>query len=523
MYLRSLFFVAILFSSLLGISQTNEFQGIIQTDTTWSGGTISITGDVIIPSGRTLIIEKGTKILLMNASAFDINGRLKALGIQGDSVVFTVNDTCLFSDTSSVKGGWGGLRFTNNTTGDTSILSYCKIQYGKSLRSQTYDSCGGGIYAKNYKTLIISHSDVSHNFAHYAGGGIYMNNKVNGLIENCKIHHNHVYYEGGGVYVGDSCDVIFRSNVVYRNISYGCVIIYPWVVFWGSGGGLHCTSVFYKSPLIINNYFSNNTAVSGGALYTSNLFLSASQNVFCNNEENAIYIGHQLCRGILNNNNIVNNYGIGGVKDFSHYCIYTNNIIYGNVNIDNPGIQLANEETTTQVNYCNVQNGFEGVGNIDAPPCFVCPSKGSGIQYDGLLADWSLLDNSPCINAGNLDTTGLFLPLYDLAGNPRIFGFRIDMGAYENQNVIAGINVLTNTEKPYVYPNPATGSFQIKNLAENKDYLYKLYDITGNLISEGSISKEVSASINCQNVTSGMYFLQIISGNDNQSIKIQIQ
>src|SRR5690606_379149 len=39
---------------------------------------------------------------------------------------------------------------------------------------------------------------------------------------------------------------------------------------------------------------------------------------------------------------------------------------------------------------------------------------------------------SPAINTGTPDTTGLHLPLTDIDGSPRIYGQRIDPGAYEH-------------------------------------------------------------------------------------------
>ena len=76
--------------------------------------------------------------------------------------------------------------------------------------------------------------------------------------------------------------------------------------------------------------------------------------------------------------------------------------------------------------YSDIQEGLAGVGNLNLNPLF----DGSG-NYP-----FALTDDSPCVNSGTPDTTGLNLPEYDLAGNLRIYGERIDMGAYENQNVI---------------------------------------------------------------------------------------
>jgi hypothetical protein len=109
-------------------------------------------------------------------------------------------------------------------------------------------------------------------------------------------------------------------------------------------------------------------------------------------------------------------------------------------------------------------------GNIDMDPLWL----GSGdFPYQ---LQW----NSPCINAGTpmfeegmqppyikleddkivlykIDGDTLHLPAHDLAGNPRIRGGRIDMGAYEFQDTV---NLIRNNpwqqqdNKLHIYPNP---------------------------------------------------------------------
>ena len=60
--------------------------------------------------------------------------------------------------------------------------------------------------------------------------------------------------------------------------------------------------------------------------------------------------------------------------------------------------------------------------NINADPMF----------YGGEEYPYNLSDNSPCIDAGTLELPDFIeLPDKDLAGNPRIFNGKIDMGAYE--------------------------------------------------------------------------------------------
>jgi hypothetical protein len=52
---------------------------------------------------------------------------------------------------------------------------------------------------------------------------------------------------------------------------------------------------------------------------------------------------------------------------------------------------------------------------------------GAGYEYP-----YALSADSPCINMGTLELPyGVELPAYDLAGNPRVMGSAIDIGAYE--------------------------------------------------------------------------------------------
>ncbi|MCF8349226.1 MAG: T9SS type A sorting domain-containing protein, partial [Bacteroidales bacterium] len=85
--------------------------------------------------------------------------------------------------------------------------------------------------------------------------------------------------------------------------------------------------------------------------------------------------------------------------------------------------------------------------NIDADPLF------TGIGENPYQIDYS----SPCIDAGTLELPSfIHLPETDLAGNPRIYGASIDMGAYE-WNPTVGSNQIIIPEKEkilMVAPNP---------------------------------------------------------------------
>ena len=80
-----------------------------------------------------------------------------------------------------------------------------------------------------------------------------------------------------------------------------------------------------------------------------------------------------------------------------------------------------------------------GTGNIAADPKFVDAANG----------DFRLAADSPCIDAGN---DASVRSATDLAGNERIFGRHVDMGAYENRDffelAVEGVEVDNRTMSP---------------------------------------------------------------------------
>jgi len=148
-----------------------------------------------------------------------------------------------------------------------------------------------------------------------------------------------------------------------------------------------------------------------------------------------------------------------------------------------------------------------------------------------------LYDLSPCVNAGIPDTTGLNLPELDLAGNPRFYGGRIDMGAYENQNVVgADDDLIPLVTKLYQnYPNPfnptTTISFSLTTEDTENTELF-IYNIKGQKIKDLpvilSLSKDKGLykiiwdgkDDNNQPVSSGIYFYMLKTMEDCQIRKM---
>jgi len=215
------------------------------------------------------------------------------------------------------------------------------------------------------------------------------------------------------------------------------------------------------------------------------------------------------------NNIVVNNMG------YSHnvcgiYCNLTitmkNNIVWGNDVVSSWQIDpvqiYSGGGTNSNCSYSCIQDVFPGEGNITDYPNFVSPTEGAGLDYDGLSADWSLLDSSPCVNTGTPDTTGLNLPATDLLGNPRIYGIRVDMGAIENQMVV-GLpqNPLVNA-RVQVSPNPFGQSFKVVASGTDKISSISLFNQSGQQIAtETMMPFEQMLVFDLRNQSPGLYLL----------------
>jgi len=215
---------------------------------------------------------------------------------------------------------------------------------------------------------------------------------------------------------------------------------------------------YQSSPEIIDCIFTKNYAFVGGSpIYST-------------------YSYPRLINNTMIDNYVLNediNYRTGAVQSFISKPQITNNIIRDNVTHYFDPAQLA-ECKDFYTKYNNIEFGHGGEGNIDDDPLFNYSS-----EYP-----YSLLQFSPCINAGKPDTTGLFLPLSDFAGNERIHGGRIDMGAFEWQGYAVDDE---QHLKKFIsaHPNPFSTSTIISFTGKpnlNNPFLIKIYNIKGQLV-----------------------------------------
>lgn len=418
----------------------------------------------------------------------------------------------------------------------------------------SYNSAGGGIYISAYSFLpsspIISYNTIEHNNSNAGnGGGINVDGGGPIILNNTIL--NNSGGGGGGISLssnGEDQYSIITNNIISYNYSDNI------------GGGISCTQ---GNTIISNNTIFNNIAISGGAgiqAYADSIIISNNiiskntvltsttggggisvincdfgtliyNNLICNNNSpKGGGISLYDASPTLTNNTISNNHA--SVSGAAINCISTNNpvfyncIIWGNT-ADSLGSQLFFETDLSDPNfyYCNIQGGSLGFGlnnnfytgiyqnNIDTDPMFVSPSGGSGTSFDGLIADWSLQDGSPCINAGN--PTGTY-GATDIAGNTRVSGGIIDMGAYELQ-VPNSLSERNLTSKTQLYPNPSSGSFKI-NTADGALSKIEIVDLLGKVVYSKAFQQQNSNNeIELSNPEKGVYFAKYTVRSTNQN------
>ncbi len=197
------------------------------------------------------------------------------------------------------------------------------------------------------------------------------------------------------------------------------------------------------------------------------------------------------------NSTIANNYtvhnpsgGAIGVWPKSSISIY-NSILYGNYGCQAYlGNNFDGYPDTMSIYYTLVQDGQAGIrdygsynqlnwgeGNLDKDPLFL----------DSLPYPYALGEGSPCIDAGTLNLPpDIQLPEYDLAGNPRVWGASVDMGAYEYGPWVSvpsapnSKSQIPNSKLLNISPNPFSSGTYIRYELESAGRLnISVYSISG--------------------------------------------
>lgn len=406
---------------------------------TWSGE-VHLIGDVIVADEKTLTIAPGTKVISDGYFQIIVNGSFTAVGSKNARINFTVADTTGYSNYEDTEAGaWKGISFEKS---GAVRLGYCDFSYGKNALEQD----GGMMRVYMADDIEIANCRFHHNTTRRKGGAMYaVGSELN--IHDCEVYDNFaIGFEGSYCWgVGfqflrctiDMHDMVFHDN--YSEVAYG--------------GGMNIDSCNLE---LTNAVFYNNFAVDAGGLglQRSKTYSVKVTNMLAYNNA-VIHYGGGLAIATtdaeLNNLTIVNNLcgggGGAGMQTAFNACPTLNNCIFWG----NRGIYLSDKDTVdyymgSQIwlwgsdcypifNSGVVQYGLDTINAHENLPeeNYINMLKANPQFVNEKGRDYHLKSNSPCINTGVADISGLFISSTDLSGNARVFGGRIDMGCYEWQ------------------------------------------------------------------------------------------
>ena len=379
--------------------------------------------------GRCIVTGNVVRSTASAGSAFATGGGicLTAGTLTLLQTTVTANSLYAYSDSGIAETLGGGIH-ANGT-----------VLISKSTISRHYASAGGGIYLES-GTLAISESSVSHNTCRIAsdaddnvaayGGGIFA---ASGQVQIRKsaVSNNSVSTEsvsgtanahGGGIYIDADAsllmeDVTLMSNTVSAITGSSTAI--------ALGGGIFASSVVTLTDALVaeNSVYAEGedaeSAGGGAALYAGTLTVTGT--TIAANDAMAVSEGTETEAG-------------GGVYLAAGSASFKNSILALNTGSD--GADLF-RRSASAANADRTLSGYTQWNNAEEEGVQNFVYDASLPLFNGVYAeDYTLAASSQAIDIGNNgyayynDGSAI---TSDLAGNKRIVGGIIDLGAYEYQ------------------------------------------------------------------------------------------
>jgi parallel beta-helix repeat protein len=346
------------------------------------------------------------------------------------------------------EGSGRGFYFHSNETNDA-VVDSLTIRNGLALAGSTVGYGGGGVCCDNASPTLRNCAirDNAYRATSIRGGGGVCCYHASPLLVDCTINGNKAYH-GGGVYsyrgnptltgcaiygnaapegAGVYCDGSPSSPILQncRVLRNSAVNPFSTSTADAFGGGIYCRSAgmaIDSCTISENNAFTGASSYSacGGGVYLSSTPATLTnctigKNAAVSSPSPASYGGGVYCYNapgsrLINCTIVGNSADDGGGAYFRQAPptspILINCILWADTS---PEIKLFTSGGGTSAllaNYCDVQGGYPGVGNLAADPGFA------------FADDFHLMPGSPCIDAGTDQPPG-GLPAQDADGLPR--------------------------------------------------------------------------------------------------------
>ncbi len=379
----------------------------------------------------------------------------------------------------NVPYGMGSLKIEKNISASLTNILFTsnigeRLANGEVVSSNNFriDNCD---FIDNYgRAFAVTHGD------------FFLDYQDTTFVTNCRFIRNNAvgndqYHGGGGLIIDGGINDPKQHECVVIN----CLFANNYLKDVGNGAGSSGLGTYGTlTENIINCTFADNTSNNSQAAALSIIYgstLKLYNSIVYDNQYRSAYMATPDFAG-ESNFYVDNSLFEGGEENI--------NLLYGQNNV------------------------YYGESNIDTDPLF----------YGGPDFPYNLSDYSPCIDAGTLNIPEwIELPETDLAGNPRIYGDSIDMGAYEwNPTVgIQEINSKTPDKLLTISPNPASNSTNIKALTSGSDKLkievynnnaFRVAVIINGPVESGIVNTTWDLTNNGSRILPGIYFV-VLSEN----------
>lgn len=356
---------------------------------------IYIDSCFVVPVDQTLTIKPGVFVKFnTNFSNYDSAYHLEKvkvgmLHIKGCIIAEGTSKNWITFKSNSKDAYWG-IIMIDSTSNDLNKFSFCQIE-------RSYPVYKKGLQQGTITFFKSSGSVSSCKFIDCMHTSIYCDNTSNVNINN---NYFVTFFSFSAIRCWFYSNPIISNNTINNNAAYGISCYY------------------YSDPIIYNNRIIDCSSGIACQVYSSpsiinNLIIDNSSGIRCD----------RFCSPTLINNTLADNYR--GIYFIGGSCFPTvkNSIFWNNDStfyfynkITNSNVDISYSLLPSFPSFHVIDNGHN---LVNEDPKFL------DIAND----NYQLQNTSPCIDAGDLSIMNQFPT--DLAGNPRIAGSSIDIGAYE--------------------------------------------------------------------------------------------